>query len=74
VSNHDKEKHPRESTGPVDRDRNTPGTKMNREMRNTDARGVGDRDLRGKGRQAVEQQERERDFDRIDTEPPQTAA
>ena len=57
-----------ESMGAVDRNRATRATKMDREMRNTDARGIPDRDLRGIGRQMVAQQEREKDFDKFDLE------
>jgi len=54
------------SKGPVDRDRSSAATKMNREMRNTDATDVPDRDLRGTGREAIAQQQREQDFDQLD--------
>ena len=57
-----------DSIGAVDKDRATRGTKMDRELRNTDARAIPDRDLRGIGRQMIAQQEREKDFDRIDLE------
>jgi hypothetical protein len=57
-----------DSTGAVDRDRASRGTKMDREMRNTDARTIPDRDLRGIGRQMIAQQEREKDFDRMSRE------
>lgn len=66
MSNHHKDQPNQRSTGPVDRDRSSPQTKMDREMHDTDAPLVSDRDLRGKGRQAVEQQELEQDFDQID--------
>ncbi|MEX2225725.1 MAG: hypothetical protein WEB52_04655 [Dehalococcoidia bacterium] len=62
---HGRRPHDR-STGAVDKDRADPGSKMDRELRNTDSTGVNDRDRRGMGRQAVEQQEREQDFDQID--------
>ena len=60
MSNHQK------GTGHVDKDRRDDDEKMGREMKNTDARPVPERDLRGKGRQAIAQQRRERDFDKKD--------
>lgn len=63
---HDRRLHAhQDSTGAVDRNRATRGTKMNRELRNTDARTIPDHDLRGIGRQAFAQQQREKDFDRM---------
>lgn len=59
MSNHHKERPRDRATGPVDRDRTSPKTKMNREMRNTDEPEINDSDLRGKGREAVEQQKQE---------------
>jgi hypothetical protein len=59
MSNHEKKTPGRRATGPVDRDRDSAKTKMNREMRNTDEPEVNDSDLRGRGREAVEQQRRE---------------
>lgn len=59
MSNHHKERPNERATGPVDKDRVSRKTKMNREMRNTDEATVNDRDLRGRGREATEQQERE---------------
>jgi hypothetical protein len=56
---HHKKQPGERATGAVDRNRRSRKTKMNREMRNTDEPGISDSDLRGKGRQAVEQQERE---------------
>ena len=66
---HNRRLHARDdSTGAVDMDRATRATKKDREMRDTDARGIPDRDLRGIGRQMLAQQEREKDFDRISRE------
>jgi hypothetical protein len=66
MSNHHKHRPRQRATGPIDRDRDSPSTKMDRELENTDASRVSDRDLRGMGRQAVEQQQLEQDFDQID--------
>jgi len=66
MSNHHKHRPNQRATGPADRDRSSRATKLDREMHNTDATRVSDRDLRGKGRQAVAQQELEQDFDQID--------
>jgi len=56
----------RKGTGAVDKDRRSKRTKMDREVKHTDDRSAPDSDLRGLGRQAIAQQEREPDFDRID--------
>jgi hypothetical protein len=66
MSNHHKHRPRQRATGPVDRDRNSPLTKMDRELEDTGASSVNDRDLRGMGRQANEQQQLEQDFDQID--------
>lgn len=66
MSNDHKQRPRHRSKGPVDRDRSSSATKMNREMRNTDAPDVSDRDLRGTGREAIEQQQLEQDFDQLD--------
>lgn len=60
MSNH------RRGTGAVDKDRRNKRNKMDREVKNTDDPSVPDSDLRGLGRQAIAQQQREQDFDKID--------